>query len=124
MHRKTVLIVEDDAETRAALSALLEDEGYEVLQAAHGGEGILLAHQRRPDLILMDVSMPVVDGLDAAESLKLSPLTRAIPIVAITAETIEPQLERVRLAFDAMLRKPCTPLELLGEVERQVQPAA
>jgi two-component system, cell cycle response regulator DivK len=124
MKKRTVLVVEDSAETRASMAALLEGEGYEVLLAEHGGEGILMAHQLRPDVILMDVSMPVVDGLDAAESLKLNPLTRAIPIVAITAESLQPQLERIRRVCDAMLLKPCPPLDILGEVERHVRAAS
>jgi two-component system, cell cycle response regulator DivK len=121
MHRKTILIVEDNAETRGALAVLLEEEGYAVLQAEHGGEGILLAHRRRPDLILMDVAMPVVDGIDAAESLKLSPSTRGIPIVAITGERLRRQHERIRRVCDALLLKPCPPRDILGEVGRLME---
>lgn len=123
-HRRTVLIVEDDAEIRASLAFLLDTEGYGVLEAAHGGEGILLAHQRRPDLILMDVAMPVVDGIDAAESLKLSPRTREIPIVAITAESLQSQLDRISRVCDATLLKPCPADDLLVEIERQMAASA
>lgn len=100
------------------MAALLEACGYRVLQAANGADGVLLARQRKPDLILMDVEMPVMDGLTAAQVLRQDPETAGIPVIALTGETLHREQERARALCDAYLAKPCMPEILLVEVRR------
>ncbi len=81
----TILIAEDHPDSREALGALLEAFGFEVLLAVNGVEAVELARRDRPDLILMDVMMPALDGLEATRLLRASPETRDIPIITLTA---------------------------------------
>ncbi len=83
-----ILLVEDNEMNRDMLSRRLQRRGYEVLVAVDGGQGVELAHRECPDLILMDMSLPVVDGWEAARRLKAAPETRAIPIIALTAHAM------------------------------------
>ena len=124
MSPKTVLIVDDHDFIREAYALILEQCGYNVLQAANGGDAIRIVRERHPDLVLMDLAMPVVDGLEAAESLKQYPDTAAIPIIGITANSFVTERERMRRICDAFLLKPCSPKELLAEIGRFTEPAA
>jgi CheY-like chemotaxis protein len=116
--RGTVLVVDDDACTRQAYAALLEEYGYLVLQATNGGEAIRLVRERHPAVILMDILMPVIDGVEAAESLRAYPLTACVPIIAITGTTRIGERERMRRCCDELLDKPCPPDLLLARVDR------
>lgn len=80
-----ILIAEDNPDSREALRALLEAYGFEVMAAGNGSEAVARAIESRPDLILMDIMMPVVDGLQATRTLRASPDFRQVPIVALTA---------------------------------------
>ena len=82
---KTVLLVEDNEDNRIVYSTILRHFGYTVTEALNGEEGIAKARTEKPDLILMDISIPDVDGWEATIVLKADPLTRAIPVVAVTA---------------------------------------
>ena len=82
---KTILIVEDQIEIRAINTAYLQHHGYRVLATGTGTGGVRGARERRPALILMDISVPGTDGIHAAEQLKADPKTRQIPIVIVTA---------------------------------------
>jgi two-component system, cell cycle response regulator DivK len=93
-----ILIVEDNALNRALLLAVLKPEGFEVLIAEDGLLGVEVALRERPDLILMDVMLPGLDGYEAARRLKAHQATRHIPIIAITANTAPAERER---ALDA-----------------------
>ncbi len=84
---RRILIVEDVELNRDLLVQLLEEE-YEILTAADGAAGVELARRERPDLILMDLSLPVVDGWEAICRLKAEPKTRAIPVIALTAHAM------------------------------------
>src|SRR3954470_7455479 len=90
MHRdeKTILLVEDNEDNRLIYVAALQFAGYRVLEAVTGAEGIRLARVEQPDLILMDISIPDLDGWEAATILKADPTTRHIPIVAVTAHAL------------------------------------
>lgn len=81
----TVLIAEDHLDSREALSALLEAFGFRVVPAVNGAQAVDLARQRRPDLILMDIMMPELDGFEATRQLRGFPETRDIPIITLTA---------------------------------------
>lgn len=122
MDRKTVLIVDDNEDTRTAAAVLLEGRGYRVLQAGNGAEGIRAARERQPDVILMDMVMPVVNGLEAAECLKGQPETAHIPIIAVTGQKLLRERERLEAICDGYLPKPCSPAILLEEVGRMAPP--
>lgn len=116
---KTLLIVDDNADNREILAIFLEHFGYRVLKAGNGVEGMAQAREHAPDLILMDISMPVLDGFEATELLKLDPLTAGIPIVAVTAHPDGALRTRAQgLGFTSYLIKPVPPRRLLREVER------
>lgn len=95
------------------------------MTATHGAEGVHLARRHRPDLILLDIRMPVMDGWQAVHYLRSFPQTRAIPICAISAYEPEPEeLERTRrLQFDCFLTKPMDPRDLVQEIEDRIGPA-
>lgn len=124
MSPKTVLIVEDQIETRAIHTLFLERHGYRVLAAEDGEVGIRWAREYRPDLILMDLSIPVLDGFQATEQIKGDPRTEHIPVIALTAHTYGSVGKRSRDAgCDGYLSKPIEPRRLLEEVERRIGPA-
>src|ERR1700722_3788881 len=83
-----ILLVEDNEMNRDMLSRRLQRKGYEVSIAVDGGEGVSMAHSHAPDLILMDMSLPVLDGWEATRRIKSSPGTTAIPIIALTAHAM------------------------------------
>jgi two-component system cell cycle response regulator DivK len=84
-----ILLVEDNEMNRDMLSRRLQRKGYEVILALDGGQGMALAREQAPDLILMDMSLPVLDGWEATRRLKAQPETQAIPIIALTAHAME-----------------------------------
>ncbi|HEV2149529.1 MAG TPA: response regulator [Longimicrobiaceae bacterium] len=122
---KTVLIVEDQIETLAIHSAYLERHGYRVLQAENGEAGVDSARRHRPDIILMDLSIPRLDGFGATEALKRDPDTGHIPIVVMTAFAYGSVGKRaVAAGCDGFLAKPLDPRRVLQEVHRRIGPAA
>lgn len=115
---KTVLFVEDQIEFRAIHRAYLERRGYRVLVADDGEKALHCAREERPDLILMDFSMPRLDGIRATAELKRDPGTRDIPVVLLTAHSYGSVGRRAREAgCDGYIGKPCDPSRLLAEVE-------
>jgi CheY-like chemotaxis protein len=114
-----VLIVEDDEQISHALKALLEAEGYLVTTAADGAAGIDLARALRPDVVVMDLVLPEINGLDAATLLKADEATARIPLIAVTASWLGSDGERLRRAgFEGALRKPFPPEALAKELSR------
>src|SRR4030095_7353576 len=91
-----ILLVEDNEANRDMLSRRLERRGYEVIIAIDGQAGLEAARQQRPDLILMDMSLPVVDGWDATRQLKMDATTRSIPVIAFTAHAMSSDEQRDR----------------------------
>jgi CheY-like chemotaxis protein len=83
-----ILLVEDDEMNRDSLTRLLRRRGFDLAVAVDGGEGVALARSEAPDLILMDMSLPVMDGWEATRQLKAAPETQAIPIIALTAHAM------------------------------------
>jgi two-component system, cell cycle response regulator DivK len=109
----TVLIAEDNPDSREALSTLLTSLDYQVIQAADGAEAVELAREHEPDVILMDMMMPVMDGFEAVRLLRTEPRFRDLPIVAVTA--MEGVRERVLSAgCTAIYRKPLNVREFLA----------
>lgn len=116
---KTVLIVEDRKDVREPFAEMLREHGYRVLEAGDGARAVELARSAKPDLILMDVSIPELNGFDATARLKASPETGDIPIVAVTALSYDDERSG---AFDGYLAKPVTPRRLLREVRNYLAP--
>lgn len=117
---KIVLLVEDNEDNRIIYATALRYAGYGVLEAITGTQGVQQARDGAPDLILMDISVPELDGWEATAILKADPLTRHIPIVAVTAHALPDDAERSRKAgCDGYLAKPISPAALLTEVDRR-----
>ncbi len=118
---KTVLIVEDQLEMRAINAMYLHHHGYRVLAADNGLDGLRAARETHPDLILMDISMPGLDGIRATEALKRDPDTGQIPVLIITAHPYGSVGKRAADAgCDGYLTKPCDPRRILQEVRRRL----
>ncbi|HEX8245313.1 MAG TPA: response regulator [Longimicrobium sp.] len=116
---RTILLVEDHEDNRIVYRTMLEHFGYRVLLAGDGGEGVRLARESLPDLILMDVSIPVMDGWEATATLKRDPATARIPIIALTAHALAADRERAQeVGCDGYLAKPVEPRRVLEEVRR------
>lgn len=116
---RTVLIVEDNEDNRIVYSTMLRHFGFAVDEAENGAEGILKARSNQPDLILMDIAIPLVDGWEAVQRLKKDPSTSHIPIVALTAHAMPADRERaMQVGCDGYLAKPCEPRTVVEEVRR------
>jgi CheY-like chemotaxis protein len=116
---KTVLLVEDNEDNRIVYSTILQHFGYRVMEALNGEEGIAKARAEKPDLILMDISIPVIDGWEATQVLKRDPETRSIPIVALTAHALVSDREKaMEVGCDSYLAKPCEPKAVVSEVAK------
>jgi CheY-like chemotaxis protein len=116
---KTVLLVEDNEDNRIVYSTILRHFGYRVMEALNGEEGIATARAEKPDLILMDISIPIIDGWEATQVLKHDPETRHIPIIALTAHALASDRERaMQVGCDGYLAKPCEPRAVVAEVQR------
>ena len=120
-----ILLIEDNEMNRDMLSRRLTRRGYEVLTADDGARGLAAAASEKPDLILMDMSLPVVDGWEATRRLKASMETQAIPIIALTAHAMAADLEKALQAGCADYdTKPVELPRLLGKIERLLRAAA
>lgn len=114
---KTVLIVDDNEHERRIFSHFLHFVGGCVLEAGNGEQGLRLAREHLPDLVLLDLTMPVMDGWETLRRLREEPLTGRIPVIALTAHHLDPAaLEEV--GFCAYLEKPIVPVRVMKEVER------
>lgn len=119
MDPTTVLIVEDNADNREIYCTILRHHGYRVAEAETGEEGIRVAHEVLPALVLMDVSMPGIDGFEATRRLKADPRTAAIPVVALTAHALAEDRQRaLQAGCDGYLAKPVEPRRVVQEVQR------
>ncbi len=113
-----ILIVEDDEMNRDMLSRRLIRRGYEVLVAEDGAEGVWKAIKEQPDVILMDMSLPTVDGWEATRRIKASPEARSIPVIALTAHALAEDESKARGAgCDDFDTKPVELTRLLGKIE-------
>ncbi len=114
-----ILLVDDYQDGREMYADSLRFAGYRTLEASSGLEALQLAFDRRPSLILMDLSLPGMDGWEVTARLKKDARTRHIPIVALTAHALQEERDRAeRAGCDAFVAKPCLPEELLAEVQR------
>ena len=118
----TILIVEDNELNRDMLTRRLVRKGFEVLQATNGEEGVRVARERNPDLVLMDMSLPVMDGWQASRVLKSYASTAHLPVIALTAHVMPGDAEKAMFAgcedYDT---KPVDLVRLIGKIERLLQ---
>lgn len=115
---KTILVVDDEPSTRMFVRATLETESYDVLEANNGLEGLTLARMERPDLVLLDVSMPAMDGLQVCEILRQDQGLAQVPILILTGKTQTGDTQRgFEAGADDYIRKPVHPTELLARVQ-------
>ncbi len=116
-----VLIVEDNEMNRDMLSRRLKRKGYDVLIAVDGSEGIEMAKTHHPDLILMDMSLPKIDGWEATRQIKANEMTKDIPVIALTAHATSQDREKALAAgCDDFDTKPVDLKRLLGKMEEQL----
>jgi CheY-like chemotaxis protein len=114
-----VLVVDDDEETRAAFRALLERAGGVVEEAAAGDEAVRLAGRQPPAVVVVDISIPGLDGWETTRRLKGQAATRGVPVIAVTGHALDEDRATAReVGCDAYLVKPVPPARLLAEVAR------
>ena len=119
-----ILLVEDNELNRDMLSRRLMRKGYEVVLAEDGAQGVAAATAGRPDLVLMDMSLPVLDGWEATRRLKAAPETRPIPVIALTAHAMSSDREKaLEAGCDDYDTKPVELERLLGKIERLLRAA-
>jgi CheY-like chemotaxis protein len=117
-----VLVVDDFADNREMYSEYLAYSGYDVMEARNGKEAIEAAFARTPDIIIMDLSLPVMDGWEATRRLKADERTSRIPVVALTGHALAGHSQGAREAgCDSFLAKPCLPDQLVAEIRRMLE---
>jgi two-component system cell cycle response regulator DivK len=117
MSKKRILYVEDNFQNRLFVRRVLESMGYELIEAEDGPSGIEMAQKENPDLILMDVGLPGMDGLETTTRLKKIPSVSNIPVIALTANAMKGDKERCLAAgCDGYLQKPIGVIELRTQV--------
>jgi len=115
---RKILLVEDNEMNRDMLSRRLVRSGYEVIMAVDGARGVAMATSDRPDLILMDMSLPVIDGWEATRQIKATPELRKIPIIALTAHAMATDRDKaLEAGCDDYDTKPVELQRLLGKIE-------
>ncbi len=125
-----ILLVDDDVDFVEATKTVLESKPYEVIVAHEGNEGLQKARKEKPDLILLDIIMPVKDGFTAAEQLKKDPQLSKIPLIMLTSFSLRgqgtgiPRSRGTTLEAEDYIEKPVTPEELLRRVETYLKPRA
>jgi two-component system, cell cycle response regulator DivK len=118
---KRILVVEDTEDNRRIVRDLLTSAGYEILEATTGEEGVALATRHRPDLILMDIQLPVLDGYEATRRIRADPALHHIPIIAVTSYALAGDEEKTRAAgCDGYVAKPFSPRQLLATVRQHL----
>jgi DNA-binding response OmpR family regulator len=116
--RQTVLVADDDDDIRLLVAYRMEKAGYAVLQARDGQEAVSLALEHRPDLAILDVMMPRLDGYEATRQLRAREETKRIPVILLTARAQEDDVQRgFEAGADDYIRKPFSPQELRARVQ-------
>ena len=125
MANELILIVEDDDKSRKLVRDLLTYHGYETVEAVNGLDGVRLAHERVPALVLMDIQLPDISGIEARERIGTDAITRHIQVIAVTASVMPEDRQRVVDAgFDGYQRKPISMKELLTAVRQMIDQRA
>lgn len=119
--RKRILVVEDHEDNRRIVRELLASAEFEMIEAVNGEEGVTLAKAHRPDLILMDIQLPVLDGYEATRRIKADPALRSIPVIAVTSYALSGDDEKAFAAgCVAYVTKPFSPRNLLAKIREQL----
>jgi CheY-like chemotaxis protein len=118
MSKKTILVVDDTDWNRDLLVQLLEED-YDILQAVDGADGVRMAEQNKPDLILMDLGMPVMDGWEATRTIKANATLKHIPVIAVTSHAmVGDEIEARKAGCDDYLPKPIDEEALLAKIKK------
>jgi len=118
---KRILVVEDHEDNRRILHDVLTNAGYEMIEALTGEEGVAMAETHHPDLILMDIQLPVLDGYQATRRIKADPALRPIPIIAVTSYALSGDDDRAYQAgCAAYVTKPFSPRQLLAKIREHL----
>jgi CheY-like chemotaxis protein len=112
-----ILLAEDNDDTRSVYSLILRHFGFDVLEATNGLDAVQVARESQPDLVLMDIGLPVLDGWQASRMLKSEPATAGIPLIAFSARVDSTADLGGRATFDGYVLKPISPLELVRRVQ-------
>ena len=118
MAGELVLVVEDNDKNRKLVRDVLKHKGYEVIEAETGEDGVRLAKERRPRLILMDIQLPGIDGIEALRQIRADETTRGTPIIAVTASALDRDRQKIMAAgFDGYQSKPLNVKGFMAAVE-------
>ena len=118
---KCILVVEDQADNRRILRDLLVNAGYELIEAESGEEAITAVTARRPDLILMDIQLPIMDGYEATRRIRLNPELKSIPIIAVTSYALAgDEAKALAAGCTAYVTTPFSPRALLAKVQEHL----
>jgi two-component system, cell cycle response regulator DivK len=119
-----ILIIEDNEKNLKLLRDVLQVKGYRMLEARTGTEGLRLAREELPALVLMDIQLPDISGITALRQLRADPLTRAIPVVAVSASAMQEEQEKITASgFDGYIMKPIDLKSFLEQVQRYAEPS-
>ncbi len=122
---KAILVVEDQEENRYLLRRLLTRAGYDMIEAVSGEDGIVSAEQHRPDLILMDIQLPGLDGYEATRRIKANPALQSIPVIAVTSYALSgDEAKALAAGCDAYVAKPFSPRALLATIRSYLSDSA
>jgi len=114
---KRILVIEDTEDNRQILRDLLTAAGYDIFEATDGATGVTMAAELQPDLILMDIQLPVIDGYEATRRIKADPSTQSIPVIAVTSYALAgDELKTREAGCDGYIAKPYSPRHLLEKV--------
>ncbi len=115
----TILIVEDNEKNMKLVRDILQHKGHATIEAATGGDGVRLAVERRPDLVLMDIQLPDIDGIAALRLIRAEAALDAVPVIAVSASVMpDDQHKIVTSGFDAFITKPINLKQFLDTVQR------
>jgi two-component system, cell cycle response regulator DivK len=118
MAGELILVVEDNEKNRKLVRDVLTFKGYTVVETDNGEDGVRLAHERQPRLILMDIQLPGIDGIEALRRIRADEVTRAIPVLAVTASAMDRDRQKIMAAgFDGYQSKPLNVKEFVAAVE-------
>ena len=116
---KRILVVEDQEDSRRILRDLLTSADYEIMEAVNGEEALTAAAKQRPDLILMDIHLPIMDGYEATRRIKADPTLTHVPVIAVTSYALSGDKAKARAAgCDDFVAKPYSPRQLLAKIRQ------
>jgi two-component system, cell cycle response regulator DivK len=119
---KRILVVEDQADNRQIIRDMLAPTDYEIIEVENGEQALEVVAKERPDLILMDIQLPVMDGYEATRRIKADPALRSIPIIAVTSYALSGEEKKARGAgCDEYVPKPFSPRQLLAKIRNFLQ---